>query len=82
MLILIRNRTVALAIPLVVFLLETIAAAIFNAPQFGFMYALFPFGLARSPLWQGALPILAFALALIGMWGYAFNRIRVLPNLA
>jgi hypothetical protein len=82
MLVLIRNRIVALAVPFGLFLVETVGAAVLGVPQFGLLYGLFPFGLSASPTWQALAPVACITAALVVIWAYAFSRARTLPNLA
>jgi hypothetical protein len=82
MLLLVRNRILALAIPFVVFLLETIGAALVGEPQFGFLYGIFPFGLAASPAWEALTPLAILVIILAALWIYVLARVRTLPNLA
>ena len=55
------NRAVALAVPMILYIVETLAASLLDAPRFGLIFSLFPFGLAQAPIWQAAAPTLLLA---------------------
>jgi len=82
LLILLRNRAVALVIPLGLYLGETVAAAVLGDPTYGLVYSIFPFGLTQSSILAGASPVLVLALAVVVIWVFIIRRARHLQRLS
>lgn len=54
----IRNRFLALAAPFLLYLVETVVAALLGFPHAGLTYSVFPFGLVQAPVVLSALPVI------------------------
>jgi hypothetical protein len=82
MLLLVRNRNVALAVPFATYLVESLGAALGGPPVWGLVYGLFPFHIAAAPSWQALAPLVVIAAVVTGLWVFTFRQARTLPNLA
>ncbi|TFC48907.1 hypothetical protein [Cryobacterium shii] len=80
-LILMRNRVLAMAVPFLVYFVQTIAAALLGFPQVALMYAVFPFGLQQfSAVWAIA-PTAAILLVCVVGWIGIHRRMLDLETL-
>lgn len=79
--ILLQNRVLGLLLPLGVYIVETIAAAILVGPYAGLLYSLAPFGLQQSPIVITVLPTVLLAIGVAVAWGWAIRHERDLPSL-
>lgn len=80
-LIITSNRSLAILVPMGIYLLETIAAALLGDPHAGLMYSLFPFGLRQTAIADAAAPTLILGVAVTGLWIWIFHRPSEATNL-
>lgn len=81
-LLLLRNRVLALALPFLLYFVETILAAILGSPNSGLVYSLFPFGLSPVPLLVAVLPTFVIGLATALTVWKTIRRAPLLEKLA
>lgn len=78
----IHNRILALALPFLLFLGGTVAAALAGAPELGFLYSVFPGGLTASHPLVAATPTLVVVLAAAVFTAIVIARAPTNPRLA
>lgn len=81
-LLIVRNRVLAMAIPFLVFFVQTLVAALVGSPQLGLAYSAFPFGLQQSPVWLASSPTIVLAIAAAVAGWATLRSASVLQNLA
>lgn len=79
--ILLQNRTLGMLLPLGVYIVQTIAAAILVGPYAGLLYSLAPFGLQQVPITTTVLPTMLLALGVALAWVWILRHPRDLPSL-
>lgn len=79
--ILLQSRMLGLLLPLGVYIVETIAAAIPVGPYAGLLYCLAPFALQQSPIAITVLPTVLLAVGVAAAWGWVFRHPRDLASL-
>jgi hypothetical protein len=75
-LVLIENRVVALSLPFLAYIVETLLMALVDSPQLGIMYSLFPFGITQQPMAVSVMPMVVFLLATVALWVWLTPRLR------
>lgn len=80
-LILIPNRSVAILLPMGIYIAETIAAAILISPFAGLLYSLSPVGLQQKSILLTVAPTLVLAIIVTLIWVWIFGRSNDLPSL-
>lgn len=80
-LVLVSSRVFALAIPFLFFFVQNIGAALMGTPQYGLMYAVFPFGLIQSSAWVAIVPTVILAAVVVALWVKIFVSVRQLETL-
>lgn len=76
---LLRAPLLAVAIPQVLYIGQTVLVSLFDRPQFGIMFALFPFGLEQQPVATG-LAVIAATVFLALALGITVQRSREWPQ--
>jgi hypothetical protein len=82
LLLVLRNRIVAIMLPFIVYLVESLGAALGGPPAWGLVYGLFPFQIAAAPPWEAISPLAAIAAVGTALWIRVFYGARTLPTLA
>ncbi|WP_159078217.1 hypothetical protein [Homoserinimonas hongtaonis] len=80
-LVLLQNRMLAMLLPLGMYMIQTIAAAILVGPYAGLLYSLAPFGLQQAPIPTTAAPTVLLALGVAAVWVWIFRHPRDLLSL-
>lgn len=81
-LLLMENRVLAISLPFLAYLVQTIAMSLMGSPQLGVMYSLFPFGLTQQPLFVSAAPLIIFAVATLAIWVWVMPRLHEAEKLS
>jgi len=81
-LLLLSNRSLALSVPFLIYLLETVISALLGAPVLGLLYSAFPYGLTQTSVIVAAAPSLVLIAATAIMWFRLFPRLHQLDRLA
>ncbi len=80
-LVLVSSRVFALAIPFLGYFVQTVGAALLGTPQYGLLYAAFPFGLIQSSAWVAIVPTAILAAVVAALWVHVFVYVRRLETL-
>jgi hypothetical protein len=81
-LVLVKNRALAMTLPLVLYFVQTLVASLVGEPTVGLMYSLWPFGLNQVPFIKaGGALLIAVALTL-GTWIWLWKKLPTLTRLS
>jgi hypothetical protein len=81
-LVFVPNRNVAILLPFIVYLLQTVVSGLLGEPHLGLLYSLLPFGLQQTTVLAAAAPQLALLAIVAIIWGRIALRANREPRLA
>lgn len=70
-----RSIAFGMALPVVLYFGETVAAELVGYPRAGLAFSLIPFGLTQGPILVAAAPVLIFAGATVFLWLMFWRRV-------
>lgn len=82
MLLVLRQRVIAMAVPFVLYFGQTVAAQLLGGGQWSLQQSMFPFGMVQAPVLVGMAPTLLLAAVVLVLWAVLLRRLVRLENLA
>jgi hypothetical protein len=82
MLLIVRNRALAVVIPFLLYLTQDVLIQFAGNPTGALLHSIFPFGLQQSPILVAATPVLVLATGVTALWVVLVRNARRLPRLS
>jgi hypothetical protein len=81
-LVLMKNKVLAMLVPMLIYFTETLLASFASRPQLGLMFSAFPFGLEQQPLLVAALPGILLVTGVTAVFIRTISRAPTLESLS
>lgn len=78
---LIRNRFLALSLPFIAYVVSAFVLIAFNLPDYRLNFSIFPFDRVQTPIWVAFVPFLVLLIILVSLMLYVRRNISKVGNL-